>query len=215
MNSKCNWYAGNVPTLKLFKNVQRLWTLNESSSTLWIGKFGFEFNYRLQRHYCQPLLQVYQSDAVDTRNHIDFNFPYSLKGLIFSFWLQEYDTNLWEREKKDTVAEITCSHFCSNNYCLIDVDVLTKPTVLWIFIDLFNFRSLFHIIWRWYLEVYVDVRYALSLYTDNFNKLEIILFCLRDSICNWREMWIDGEGCSLSALFYRECVSCKPHSSSP
>lgn len=98
----------------------------------------FEFNYRLQRHYCQPLLQVYQSDALNTRNHIDFNFPYFLKGLIFSFWLQEYDTNLWEREKKYSCI-MTCSHFCSNNYCLIDVDVLTKPTVLWIFIDLFNF----------------------------------------------------------------------------
>lgn len=114
-------------------------------------------------NYCCKFIKV-MLQHVDTRNHIDFNFPYSLKGLIFSFWLQEYDTNLWEREKKDTVAEITCSHFCSNNYCLIDVDVLTKPTVLWIFIDLFNFRSLFHIIWRWYLEVYVDVRYALSLY---------------------------------------------------
>lgn len=90
--------------------------------------------------------KFFQSDAVNTRNHIDFNFPYFLKGLIFSFWLQEYDTNLWEREteKKNWVAEITCSHFCSNIYCLIDVHVLTKPTVLWIFIDLFNFWSLLH-----------------------------------------------------------------------
>lgn len=84
---------------------------------------------------------------------------------------------------------MTCSHFCSNNYCLIDVDVLTKPTVLWIFIDLFNFWSLLHIIGRWYLEVYIDVRYGLSLYSDSFNKLEIILlfFCQETVFVIYRE----------------------------
>lgn len=94
-----------------------------------------------------------------------------------------------ERKKKKYSCIMTCSHFCSNNYCLIDVDVLTKPTVLWIFIDLFNFWSLLHIIGRWYLEVYIDVRYGLSLYSDSFNKLEIILlfFCQETVFVIYRE----------------------------
>lgn len=81
-----------------------------------------------------------------------------------------------ERKKKKYSCIMICSYFCSNNYCLIDVDVLIKFIVFWIFIDLFNFWSLFYIIGRWYLEVYIDVRYGLSLYSDSFNKLEIIFF---------------------------------------